>query len=437
MEGGEPIRGNAAVAAIPMIRIAIPRRGENSKRKQLPGDRLANPQNKNKTSPRNTSSGSRQIRNIEGEKHMKHTRWISILILALFVLAMLGSIQPASAATGQICDQYGTTTQGNYIVMNNRWGTSATQCINVTTSGFQIVQQDGTGNLSGAPVSYPAIYLGCHYSNCSPNSPLPMQISAISSATSSTTETYPSSGTYDAAYDIWLNADTNVSGVQDTEIMIWLNHTGTIQPVGSSTGSATIAGHTWNVWTGNNGQNNVVSYQGSGITSMSFSVLDFIKDTLSRGSQYGTTAWYLTSIQDGFEPWIGGVGLAVSNFSASVNGGGGGGGPSLTPTRTPTGPTPTRTRTPSATTPAPGGSTCSPVTATITAPFTKDGAGTFCWQSSNLGSFINSWNLAKLTVNGVDYTNKYTFTSALPAKINGYWYISYVGNYAWSHLEAK
>jgi hypothetical protein len=264
-----------------------------------------------------------------------------------------------------------------------------------------------------------------------------MQISAISSATSSTTETYPGSGTYDAAYDIWLNADTNVSGVQDTEIMIWLNHTGTIQPVGSSTGSATIAGHTWNVWTGNNGQNNVVSYQGSGITSMSFSVLDFIKDTLSRGSQYGTTAWYLTSIQDGFEPWIGGVGLAVSNFSASVNGGGGGGGPSLTPTRTPTGPTPTRTRTPSATTPAPGGSTCSPVNATITAPFTKDGAGTFCWQSSNLGSFINSWNLAKLTVNGVDYTNKYAFTSALPAKINGYWYISYVGNYAWSHFEAK
>jgi hypothetical protein len=368
---------------------------------------------------------------------MKHTRWISIFILALFVLAVLGSIQPASAATGQICDQYGTTTQGNYIVMNNRWGTSATQCINVTTSGFQIVQQDGTGNLSGAPVSYPAIYLGCHYGNCSPNSPLPMQISAISSATSSTTETYPGSGTYDAAYDIWLNADTNVSGVQDTEIMIWLNHTGTIQPVGSSTGSATIAGHTWNVWTGNNGQNNVVSYQGSGITSMSFSVLDFIKDTLSRGSQYGTTAWYLTSIQDGFEPWIGGVGLAVSNFSASVNGGGGGGGPSLTPTRTPTGPTPTRTRTPSATTPAPGGSTCSPVNATITAPFTKDGAGTFCWQSSNLGSFINSWNLAKLTVNGVDYTNKYAFTSALPAKINGYWYISYVGNYAWSHFEAK
>ena len=356
----------------------------------------------------------------------------AVFFTAALVISSFVSLGIVNAATGQICTQYGTTTQGNYIVMNNRWGTSATQCINVTTSGFQIVQQDGTGNLSGAPTAYPAIYLGCHYGNCSPNSPLPMQISAIRSATSSTTETYPSSGTYDAAYDIWLNDTTNVSGVQKTEIMIWLNHTGSIQPVGSQTATASIAGHSWAVWTGNNGQNNVVSYQGSGITSFSFNVMSFITDTLSRGSQYGSTAWYLTSIQDGFEPWVGGVGLAVSNFSASVSGGGG-----STFTRTPTVLTPTRTRTPSATTPVPGGSTCSPVNATITAPFTQDGAGTFCWRSSNLGSYINSWNLAKLTINGVDYTNKYAFTANLPAKINGYWYVSYNSAVSYGHFEAK
>ncbi len=366
---------------------------------------------------------------------------VSFIVVAMLMASIAVATRPAAAATGQICDQYGTTTQGNYVVMNNRWGTSATQCINVTTSGFQIVQQDGTGNLSGAPVSYPAIYLGCHYSNCSPNSPLPMQISQIRSATSSTSETYPGSGTYDAAYDIWLNADTNVTGVQDTEIMIWLNHTGSIQPIGSQTGTASLAGKSWNVWTGNNGQNNVVSYVANpaGVTSFSFSVLDFINDTLRRGSQYGNTSWYLTSIQDGFEPWIGGVGLAVSNFSASVSGGGG---PTptftRTPTRTSTGSTPTFTRTPTRTpTGGGGGSTCSPVNATISAPFTKDGAGTFCWQTSNLGSYINSWNLAKLTVNGVDFTNKYAATGSLPAKINGYWYVSYTGNYSWSHFEAK
>jgi hypothetical protein len=69
-------------------------------------------------------------------------------------------------------------------------------------------------------------------------------------------------------------------------------------------------------------------------------------------------------------------------------------------------------------------------------PFPFDGAGTFCWQISSL-SYINSWNLATLTVNGVDFTNKYAFASSLPAKINGFWYVYYVGNYAWSHFEAK
>jgi hypothetical protein len=369
-----------------------------------------------------------------GEMKTSITRLRAVAGVAFAVALVISSFavaQIASAATGQICTQYGTTTQGNYTIMNNRWGTSATQCINVTTSGFQIVQQDGTGNLSGAPTAYPAIYLGCHYSNCSPNSPLPAQISRISSATSSTTETYPGSGTYDAAYDIWLNADTNVTGVQDTEIMIWLNHTGSIQPVGSQTGTASIAGHTWNVWTGNNGGNNVVSYQGSGITSMSFNVMSFITDTLSRGSQYGTTSWYLTSIQDGFEPWIGGVGLAVSNFSASVTSSGGGSTPTptrtgATPTPTRTGATPTPTRTgvatptPSRTTGTPGPSSsarCSAAYAIgsswsngFTANVTVSNPGTVAtktwkvtWTWGGNQSIVNAWNAA-IASNGTAVT---------------------------------
>ena len=139
-----------------------------------------------------------------------------------------------------------------------------------------------------------------------------------------------------------------------------------------------------------------------------------------------------------------------------------------TPTRTNTGtvpattvaPTFTRTRTPTATgtggfptmppatntyTPVPtnttaptsSGSTCSPVSATITAPFTKDGAGTFCWQSSNLGSYVNSWNTTSVTINGVNITNLYMASGSYPAKIGGFWYVAYNGPYAWSHFETK
>ncbi|HLF25874.1 MAG TPA: cellulase family glycosylhydrolase [Anaerolineae bacterium] len=112
----------------------------------------------------------------------------------------------------------------------------------------------------------------------------------------------------------------------------------------------------------------------------------------------------------------------------------GGGGVTNTPTPTPTiGPSPTPTPTPT----SGGGSTCSPVNATIAAPFTQDGAGTFCWQSSNLGAFVNSWNLAELTINGVNFTNQYVPVGSYPPQINGFWYVRYVGNFPWSHVEVR
>lgn len=250
--------------------------------------------------------------------------------LAMAGLLAAGSITAVAATTTAhadtvICDQYGSAVAaGRYIVQNNRWGTTATQCINATDSGLTITQQNGTAATNGGPTAYPSIYYGCHYANCSPGTNLPMQISSISSATSGINYTY-TGGTYNASYDIWLDSTPKRTGVNQTEIMIWFNRVGPIQPIGSRTSTATVAGRTWEVWTGNNGGNDVVSYVApSAITSWNFDVLAFINDTIARG--YATRAWYLTSIQAGFEPWAGGVGLGVSGFSATVNGGGSGGG---------------------------------------------------------------------------------------------------------------
>jgi endoglucanase len=120
------------------------------------------------------------------------------------------------------------------------------------------------------------------------------------------------------------------------------------------------------------------------------------------------------------------------------------GGPTATRTNTPFGVTntPTRTNTPFAITATPttgggGGGTCSPVSADITAPFVKDGTGTLCWRSTNLGTYINSWNTTSVTLNGANVTNLYVASGSYPAKIDGYWYVTYNGPYAWSHFEAK
>ncbi|MCW3844359.1 cellulose binding domain-containing protein [Micromonospora yasonensis] len=242
-----------------------------------------------------------------------------LLAAGSIVAVILGGT--ASADT-QICDQYGSTTiGGKYVVQNNRWGTSAQQCINVTSTGFSITRQDGVGNTSGAPVSYPSIFVGCHYTNCSPGTNLPVQVKNISNAPSSISYNYVSGAIYDAAYDIWLDPTPKKDGVNQMEIMIWFNRQGSIQPIGSPVGNASIAGRTWEVWRGSNGSNNVISYvASSAISSLSFDVLAFINDTRNRGAI--TSDWYLTSIQAGFEPWQGGVGLAVNSFSQDVNTGG-------------------------------------------------------------------------------------------------------------------
>jgi hypothetical protein len=82
------------------------------------------------------------------------------------------------------------------------------------------------------------------------------------------------------------------------------------------------------------------------------------------------------------------------------------------------------------------GETCSPVDAEISASFTQNGAGEYCWTATSC-NYINSWNLSSLTVNGVDFTNKWASGSNLPAKIDGKWYIHYEGNYGWSHFELR
>ncbi|GHJ40748.1 hypothetical protein Sm713_63570 [Streptomyces sp. TS71-3] len=244
---------------------------------------------------------------------------LAALVLAVGSLTAVATTAGTAQADTEICSAYGTTTiQGAYVVQNNRWGTSEAQCISVSGSGFRITQANGSASTSGPPKSYPSVYNGCHYANCSPGTALPKQISAIRSAPSSVSYTFAGDSVFDAAYDIWLDPQPKKDGVNRTEIMIWLNHVGPVQPVGSQTGTATVGGRSWAVWTGNNGGNDVVSYvASSAMSSYSFDVKDFVDQTISLGK--AQSSWYLTSVQAGFEPWQNGVGLAVNSFSSTVS----------------------------------------------------------------------------------------------------------------------
>ena len=158
------------------------------------------------------------------------------------------------------------------------------------------------------------------------SNPFPIEENNIASASTSVSITQPSGYNNDAAYDIWFNQTSTTSGQPNgTEIMIWINHQGSIQPFGSQTSTETIDGTTWEVWTGRESSWNIVSYvRETPVTSVSnLNLLPFFSDAVSRGSL--EPSWWLIDVEYGFEIWTGGQGLAVSGYSVSAAAGSGGG----------------------------------------------------------------------------------------------------------------
>jgi aryl-phospho-beta-D-glucosidase BglC (GH1 family) len=70
--------------------------------------------------------------------------------------------------------------------------------------------------------------------------------------------------------------------------------------------------------------------------------------------------------------------------------------------------------------------------APVTLPYSLDGAGEYCLVTSGDITYVNSWNMQTVEINGEDYTN--TWSNTMPARINGNYYVYYVGSYNWSHL---
>jgi len=242
-----------------------------------------------------------------------------------FLLVALSS----GAKAQSTCSQFGTVSinGGQYIYQQNEWNSSAQQCATVSGVGFTLTTANFNLPTNGAPATYPSVYRGCHWGNCTSSNPFPIQENNIASASTSVTITQPSGYNNDAAYDIWFNQTSTTSGQPNgTEIMIWINHQGSPQPFGSEVATATIDGATWEVWTGRQSSWNIVSYvRATPVTSVSnLNLLPFFSDAVARGSL--EPSWWLIDVEYGFEIWTGGQGLAVSNFSVSAAAGSGGGG---------------------------------------------------------------------------------------------------------------
>jgi cellulose 1,4-beta-cellobiosidase len=229
------------------------------------------------------------------------------------------------------CATYENVTVGSYIVQTNYWnetGCPGTQCMTIddVTGAFSVTQGPDCGS---TVASYPNVLYGSSFGVVSPGSALPMQVSALTSATSSWSFSVGGVSTdrYDVAYDIWFCPDTTcgASGFNGgTEMMIWLDYQNTTG-WGSNLGSVTLSGYDWEVWKATQDLSgstwNYLAYLIRPPMQTSVTDLDlvsFIQDAESRS--YVNNSWYLYAIQAGDELRTGGLPFTTNSFSVSING---------------------------------------------------------------------------------------------------------------------
>ncbi len=217
---------------------------------------------------------------------------------------------------------------GGYIVQNNEWGSTAPECITTDGQADSTVVNSDIASSDGKPGGYPSIYAGCHWGLCAfgglASAP---QLGAALTPGKLTTqlavaEPADSSSAYDVSYDLWINQLPTTRGEPNgTEIMVWLDHKGHVQPAGSVVASGvTIGDRAYDVWyaRGNYAAGGTVTYQmTSPVTSVSNLDLSLlVQNSVLRG--YASPLWYLISVEAGFEIWQGGAGLAVSQFGVHL-----------------------------------------------------------------------------------------------------------------------
>ncbi|MEV6006906.1 hypothetical protein AB0M29_08860 [Streptomyces sp. NPDC051976] len=163
-------------------------------------------------------------------------------------VAFVMSVAPAQAATWSSTDAFGTWSNGGYELNNDVWGGGA---------GPQTIWANSYGNW-GVWANHPDTGGIKSYPHVARTVGTP--VNSLSWVSSSFNVSVPGGGAYETAYDIWDSGYHN-------EIMLWMNKTGPVGPLGSYQGTVSVGGHTWSAYKGSNGSNAVFSLVRNGNTS--------------------------------------------------------------------------------------------------------------------------------------------------------------------------
>ncbi|KAF8186988.1 concanavalin A-like lectin/glucanase [Mycena galopus ATCC 62051] len=249
-----------------------------------------------------------------------------LLLLAQFVFSAPTDVEErATIDTSSHCGLFDSVTAGSYSLLLDQWGaagaTSGSDCANlVSLSGTTLAWKTTWTWTGGTGVK--------SFTDINVNSGLNQQLGAISTMPSTWTWSYSTSSVVaDVAYDLFTS--NSAGGAAVNEIMIWLAAFGGAGPISAEFNSAgqavpiesnlSLAGHTWNLYFGSNGANNVYSFLPTSgtITSFSGDINLFFKYLTA--NQGVSTSQFLTTAQGGTEATSGSATFTTSAFSLVIN----------------------------------------------------------------------------------------------------------------------
>ncbi len=236
-------------------------------------------------------------------------------LLAVAVAAtVLTLANSARAAVWSSSAQWGTWTNNGYTLYNNIWGSGAgpqTIWANSSSNWGVWANHPNTGGIKAYPNA--TKYVG-------------KALSSVATCKSSYNITTPPGGAWVAAYDIWDSSNAN-------EIMLWMNYTsnangsGNIKPISYNWNSSgnpvpvytnvTVGGHTWNVFRGNNGGNNVYSFLRTSKTNSGTVDVKAIMNYIKGLGWFGNVT--IGNVQFGYEitSSSGGLNYVTNSFSVT------------------------------------------------------------------------------------------------------------------------
>jgi hypothetical protein len=233
-------------------------------------------------------------------RHLRRARLLLLPLLAGAVAATVALATPAAAAVWSSSDQWGTWQNGGYTLYNDVWGSG---------HGPQTIWANSFSNW-GVWANHPNTGGVKSYPNCTRF--VGRALTALNSVTSNFNVTVPGSGAYETAYDIWDSGNAY-------ETMLWMNRTGAVGPLGSFQTTVSVGGHTWDVYRGSNGSNQVFSFVRHGNTSSgSVNVLAVLNWIRGQGWFSNIT---LGNVQFGYEitSSSGGLNFATNSYSVSFS----------------------------------------------------------------------------------------------------------------------